>query len=137
MSTGLTSQDKGSVYVMCSCLFLLLQLFSTCVAFSLVADMGIRRGAVGNWSMSFWCVCFVVTLIISIIDVCELWSRFRYFWCNFSITYACYATLFCLSASIIYSVTYVQFLPYGPYRDRAIAATAFSCIASGPWMQPS
>ena len=115
---------------MCSCLFLLLQLFSTCVAFSLVADMGIRRGAVGNWSMSFWCVCFVVTLIISIIDVCELWSRFRYFWCNFSITYACYATLFCLSASIIYSVTYVQFLPYGPYRDRAIAATAFSCIAS-------
>ncbi|DAA17692.1 uncharacterized protein [Bos taurus] len=115
---------------MCSCLFRLLQLFSTCVAFSLVADMGIRRGAIGNWSMSFWCVCFVVTLIISIIDVCELWSRFRYFWCNFSITYACYATLICLSASIIYSVTYVQFLPYGPYRDRAIAATAFSCIAS-------
>ena len=48
-----------------------------------------------------------------------------------------YATLICLSASIIYSITYVQFLPYGPYRDQAIAATAFSCIASGPWMQPS
>ena len=86
------------------CLFCLLQLFSTCVAFSLVADMGIRRGAIGNWSVSFWCICFVVTLIISIIDVSDLWYRFRYFWYNFSITYACYATLICLSASIIYSL---------------------------------
>ena len=40
------------------------------------------------------------------------------------------ATLVCLSASIIYSISYVQFLPYGPYWDRAITATAFSCIAS-------
>ncbi|XDA85748.1 hypothetical protein R6Z07M_015483 [Ovis aries] len=110
------------------CLFRLPQLFSSCVAFSLVADMGIRRGALGNWSMSFWCVCFVVTLVISIVHLRELWSRFPYFWCNFTITYACYATLICLSASIIYSITYVQFLPYGPYRDRANAADAFSCI---------
>uniref|UniRef100_A0A452EQ95 MARVEL domain-containing protein n=1 Tax=Capra hircus TaxID=9925 RepID=A0A452EQ95_CAPHI len=112
------------------CLFRLPQLFSTCMAFSLVADMGIRRGALGNWSMSFWCVCFVVTLVISTVDLRELWSRFPYFWSNFTITYACYATLICLSASIIYSITYVQFLPYGPYRDQA---NAFSCIASVNW----
>ncbi|KAM7230945.1 hypothetical protein CapIbe_018435 [Capra ibex] len=88
MATGLTSQDKGSVYAMC-CLFRLPQLLSTCMAFSLVADMGIRRGALGNWSMSFWCVCFVVTLVISTVDLRELWSRFPYFWRNFTITYAC------------------------------------------------
>ena len=54
-------------------------------------------------------------------------------------TYTCYATLFYLSASIIYSISYVQFLPYGPYWDRAITATAFSCIASVfmPWVWPS
>ena len=45
-------------------------------------------------------------------------------------TYACYATLLCLSASIIYSITYVHFLPDGPYRDRVIAASAFSCVTS-------
>ena len=45
-----------------------------------------------------------------------------FFWCN--------TTLLCLSASIIYSLTYVQFLPYGPHRDQAITVTAFSCIAS-------
>ena len=45
-------------------------------------------------------------------------------------TYACYATLLCLSASIIYSITYVHFLPDGPYRDRVIATSAFSCVTS-------
>ena len=106
------------------------QLFSTCVAFSLVADMGTLRGAIGNWSMSFWCVCFAMTFIIALVECCRHPSSFPFFWYNISVTYACYAALICLSASIIYSITYVQFVPYGPYRDRAIAATAFSCIAS-------
>ena len=115
------------------CVFWLLrlpQLFCTCVAFSLVADMGIWRGVVGNWSMSFWCICFAMTLIISIVELYRRWSFFPFFWHNISVTFACYAALICLSASIIYSITHVQFLPDGPYRDRAIAAMAFSCIAS-------
>ncbi|XP_052515355.1 myeloid-associated differentiation marker-like [Budorcas taxicolor] len=106
------------------------QLFCTCVAFSLVADMGIWRGAIGNWSMSFWCVCFAMTLIISIVELYRRRSYFPFFWHNISVTFTCYSALICLSASIIYSITHVQFLPHGPYRDRAIAATAFSCIAS-------
>ncbi|XP_010839432.1 PREDICTED: myeloid-associated differentiation marker-like [Bison bison bison] len=128
MSTRSTSPDGGVVFVVCCCLHLP-QLFSTCVAFSLVADMGFWRGAIGNWSMSLWCVCFAMTLLISIVELCRADSEFPFFWCNISVTYACYAALICLSASIIYSITYVQFVPYGPYRDRAIAATAFSCIA--------
>ncbi|XP_052515612.1 myeloid-associated differentiation marker-like [Budorcas taxicolor] len=106
------------------------QLFSTCVAFSLVADMGIWRGDVGNWSMYFWCICFIVTLFIAIVEVNDLQPRFPFYWYNFPVTFACYATLICLSASIIYSITYVQFLPDGPEWDRAITATAFSCVAS-------
>ncbi|CAM9718234.1 unnamed protein product [Rangifer tarandus platyrhynchus] len=106
------------------------QLFSTCVAFSLVADMGIWRGDVGNWSMSFWCICFIVTLFIVIVEVNGLQPHFPFYWYNFPVIFACYAALICFSASIIYSITYVQFLPDGPEWDRAIAATAFSCIAS-------
>ncbi|KAB0349276.1 hypothetical protein FD754_014133 [Muntiacus muntjak] len=129
MSTRWTSPSTDSI----CCVFWLLhlpQLFSTCVAFSLVADMGIWRGAIGNWSMSFWCICFAMTFIISIVELCYLYSNFPFFWHNICVTYACYAALICLSTSIIYSITYVQFVPYGPFRDRAIAATAFSCIAS-------
>ena len=59
-----------------------------------------------------------------------LWSFFPFFWCSFSVTYTCCTTLLCLSAPITYSVAFVPVLPDGPYRDRAIAATAFSCIAS-------
>ncbi|MXQ82778.1 hypothetical protein E5288_WYG022771 [Bos mutus] len=98
------------------------QLFSSCVAFSLVADMGIWRGATGNWSMSLWCICFIVTLIIPTVDLRELSSCFPFFWCN--------TTLLCLSASIIYCVTFVQFLPDGPYWHQAISATTFPCVAS-------
>ena len=106
------------------------QLLSTCVAFSLVADMGILRGDIGNWFMSFWCICFIVTLFIVIIELNDLQPCFPFYWYNFPVTFACYAALICLSASIICSVTYVQFLPYGPEWDRAVTATAFSCITS-------
>uniref|UniRef100_A0A8D1M4Y0 MARVEL domain-containing protein n=1 Tax=Sus scrofa TaxID=9823 RepID=A0A8D1M4Y0_PIG len=125
MSTWLIYSDHEFV----DCCLQRMQLFSTCVAFSLVADMGIGRGALGNWTLSIWCFCFAVTLIILILQFFQFPSRFPFFWYKFSVTYACYAALLCLSASITYSITYVQFLPYGPYRDRAIAATAFSCIA--------
>ena len=129
MSTRRTSpSSEGILWVFW--LLRLPQLCSTCVAFSLVADMGIQRGAIGNWSMSFWCVCFTMTFIITIVERCRHPSSFPFFWYNISVTYTCYAALICLSASIIYSITYVQFVPYGPYRDRAIAATAFSCIVS-------
>lgn len=107
----------------------LLQLLSTCVAFSLVASVGAWMGPMGNWSMFTWCFCFSVTLIILIVELGGLQARFPLSWRNFPITYACYAALFCLSSSIIYPTTYVQFLSHGRTRDHAIAATAFSCIA--------
>ena len=129
MTTRSTSPSGDAKFNVCRFLRLP-QLCSTCVAFSLVADMGSLRGAIGNWSMSFWCVCFAMTFIIAIVECCRHPSHFLFFWYNISVTYACYAALICLSASIIYSITYVQFVPYGPNRDRAIAATAFSCIAS-------
>ena len=115
------------------CVFWLLrlpQLFCTCVAFSLVADMGIWRGVVGNWSMSFWCICFAMTLIISIVELYRRWSFFPFFWCSFSVTYTCCTTLLCLSAPITYSVAFVPVLPDGPYRDRAVTASRFSSVTS-------
>ena len=106
-----------------------LQLLSTCMAFFLVTRESTWSVDISNWSMFVWCFCFAVTLLILIAELCGLQDKLH-FWDSFLITSACYCALFCLSASIIYSITYVQFMPYGPYWDRAIAATAFSCIAS-------
>ena len=128
MSTGVTYRNLEAWNTVC-CFLRLPQLFCTCMAFSLVADMGISRGDIGNWSMTIWGFCFAVTLIIVTVEFFDFESRFPFFWYNLSITYACYAALFCLSSSIIYPTTYVQFLSHGRSRDHAIAATAFSCIA--------
>ena len=91
--------------------------------------MGIHRGYIGNWFMFIWCFCHAVTLTIFTVELHRLPSEFPFFW-YLSNTYACYSALLCLLASVIYSITYIQFLPYGPYWDQAIAATAFSYIAS-------
>ncbi|XP_040113521.1 myeloid-associated differentiation marker-like [Oryx dammah] len=104
-------------------------MISTCVAFSLVASMGNERGAIGNSCLAIWCLCFIVTVSISMFE-CLYWQC-NVLFCSYKlpITCACYAALLCLSTSIIYPILYVQYLPDGPFRDRAIAASAFSCIA--------
>ena len=112
------------------CSVRLLQLLSTGVASSLVASMGTQRVGVDNWFMFSWCFCYVVTLLIIIVEYSNLRSHFSSHWYNFPINYACYAALFCFSTSIISATTYVPFLPQGPTRNHAITATAFSCIAA-------
>ncbi|XP_057576716.1 myeloid-associated differentiation marker-like [Hippopotamus amphibius kiboko] len=107
-------------------LFRVLQLLSTCAAFSLVASVGTWRGAISNWYIFTWAFCFIVTLFILIVELCGLQSCFPFYWYNFPINYACFATLFCLSAFILFGTTYNQLLS----QDHAITATAFSCIAA-------
>ncbi|XP_074210089.1 myeloid-associated differentiation marker-like [Camelus bactrianus] len=124
-----SSSGLGSVTIMGYFLRLLL-LFSTCVAFSLVASMSTWRGAAVNWSTFVWCFCFFMTLIILIVELFGLQSRLHLSWNSFLITCACYATLFCLSASIIFAITYIQLFPRSASQVQAIATIAFSCIAS-------
>ena len=73
--------------------------------------MGVGKGAIGNWSLCIWGFCFAVTLATSIAELCKVQSRVPFFWNNFAVTYACYLALVCLSVSIMYSVSYIQFLP--------------------------
>jgi hypothetical protein len=79
--------------------------------------------------MFIWCFCFVITLITFIVQLGKYQPSLPFSGKSFLFTYACLATVFCLSASIMYAITYIQFLPHGPFRDQATAATAFSCIA--------
>lgn len=107
----------------------LLQLSSTCLAFSLVVYVGAWKGVVGSWCLFCWCFCFAMTLIILGVELTGLQNRFTESWLEFPITCACYGFLFNLSSSIIYPTTYVQFMPYGYPRTQAIRATIISCIS--------
>lgn len=107
----------------------LLQLFSTCLAFSLVAYKGAWMGAMANWCMFSWCFCFSMTLLVLSLELGGFQSRFPLSWLDFPITCASYGVLFCLSSSIIYPITCVRFMAHGSARKFAVSATIFSCIA--------
>ncbi|ELR54387.1 hypothetical protein M91_10202, partial [Bos mutus] len=106
------------------------QLLSTCVPFSLVAVEDTLRVGIGNWCIFIWCFCFSASLLILLTELCIFRSRFPHYWDGFLHAYAFYFTFICLSASIIFGITYIQYLPQGPAQNHAITATAFSAVAS-------
>ena len=98
----------------------LLQLLSTCVAFSLVAGASTLQVAAGNWSIFVWCFCFIVTLIILIVELCGLQSRLHLSWDGFFITSASCDTFLCLSGSIVFATTCIQLLLHSPFGDQKL-----------------
>nr|XP_060636398.1 myeloid-associated differentiation marker [Anolis sagrei ordinatus] len=108
----------------------LLEAIFTCVTFSLVVHRSAWYGRNGDWCMFSWCICFAITIVILVVEVVGLQHRMPVSWKNFPITFAMYATLVCLSASIIYPVTFIQSQSL-PREERGyrIAATVFSCLA--------
>ncbi|XP_020648503.1 myeloid-associated differentiation marker [Pogona vitticeps] len=108
----------------------LLEALFTCVTFSLVVHRNAWQGRNGDWCMFSWCVCFAVTILILLVEFAGLQHRIPVSWKNFPITFAMYATLMCLSASIIYPVTFIQNKDLGrEERGYRIAATVFSCLS--------
>ena len=67
-----------------------------CVAFSLVASMGNERGTISNWCLAIWCLCFTVTVFVSMFECFYHDCNFPFFWYKFPIIFACYAALLCL-----------------------------------------
>lgn len=107
----------------------------SCVAFS-VAVHGARvdRGT-GDWCIFCWAFSFAGTLLVLLVELFGLQTRAPVSWKNFPITFACYAALLCLSASIIFPLYYVKgstgASEIGNYR---IVATVFSCLATIAYM---
>ena len=110
--------------------FSLVQMISMYVTLFLAARMDNERGVVRNCCLTIWCVCFSLTGFISMLECYYYDWILPFFWYKLPITYACYVAIFCLLTSIINPIFYMQYLHYGPSRDQAIAASAFSCITS-------
>ncbi|XP_053359498.1 myeloid-associated differentiation marker homolog [Clarias gariepinus] len=103
----------------------------TCVAFSIAAHGGHLNDGMYDWCMFCWVFSFIGTLLVLIVEVMGLQARAPVSWNNFPITLACYAGLFCLSASIIFPLYYLK----NSYtdketRDYRIVSTVFSCLAT-------
>ncbi|XP_056398052.1 myeloid-associated differentiation marker [Hyla sarda] len=102
-----------------------------CVTFSLVVHSGAWNGRIGDLCMFSWCFCFVVTIIILIVEFAGMQSRMPVSWKNFPITFAMFAVLMCLSASVIYPLYFLDDRSYGGNRRTyEIVATVFSCLTT-------
>ncbi|KAI4884774.1 hypothetical protein NFI96_021193 [Prochilodus magdalenae] len=102
----------------------------TCVAFSVTAHGGYGHGSMYDWCMFCWVFSFITTLLVLMVELLGLQARVPVSWTNFPITFACYAALLCLSASIIFPFFYLRDNRPGEARDHRIASTVFSCLAT-------
>lgn len=104
----------------------------SCVAFSLaVHGARIGSGGMADWCIFCWAFSFIATLLVLLVEQCNLQARAPVSWSNFPITMACYAALLCLSASIIFPLWFLKYQnSYGEERDYRIASTVFSCLAT-------
>ncbi|KAK7944329.1 hypothetical protein WMY93_000057 [Mugilogobius chulae] len=106
-----------------------------CVAFSVAVHEGRLFHATGDWCIFCWAFSFAGTLLVLLVELFGLQTRAPVSWKNFPITFACYATLLCLSASIIFPIYYLK-TNSGPSktRDYRIVSTVFSCLATIAYM---
>ncbi|XP_030287753.1 myeloid-associated differentiation marker homolog [Sparus aurata] len=110
-------------------------LIFTCVAFSVAAHEGPPHGSMADWCIFCWAFSFACTLLVLLVEQCGLQARIPVSWTNFPITIACYAALFCLSASIIFPLFYIKGQNlYGDARAQRIVSTVFSCLATVAYM---
>ncbi|XP_072544840.1 myeloid-associated differentiation marker homolog [Salminus brasiliensis] len=107
-------------------------LLFACVAFSVAAHGSLASGTMYDWCMFCWVFSFISTLLVLTVELLGLQARVPVSWTNFPITFACYALLLCLSASIIFPFYFLKgsHTSHGEYRDHRIATTVFSCLAT-------
>ncbi|CAN9509433.1 unnamed protein product [Ophioblennius macclurei] len=111
-------------------------LLFTCVAFSVAAHgANLSHGGMADWCIFCWAFSFACTLLVLLVEQFGLQTRAPVSWSNFPITVACYATLLCLSASVIFPVFFLkdQYLR-DEARDHRIVSTVFSCLAAVAYM---
>ncbi|XP_063043190.1 myeloid-associated differentiation marker homolog [Engraulis encrasicolus] len=105
-------------------------LLCTCVAFS-VASHGGQLGDGGGIYIFCWSFSFAGTLLVLLVEMFGLQTRTPVSWTNFPITFAAYASLLCLFASIAFPLSYLSgYDRKGEVRDHRIAACVFSCLAT-------
>ncbi|KAM7377124.1 hypothetical protein PAMA_013757 [Pampus argenteus] len=110
-------------------------LLFTCVAFSVAAHgaslQNEPHAGLADWCIFCWAFSFACTLLVLLVEHFGLQARTPVSWTNFPITIACYAALFCLSASIIFPVYFLKGQRYSrEVRDYRIVSTVFSCLAT-------
>ncbi|RVE55592.1 hypothetical protein OJAV_G00234710 [Oryzias javanicus] len=113
-------------------------LLFSCVAFSVTMKGAfLPRENMSDWCMFCWVFSFTCSLIVLLVELGGIQRRIPVSWTNLTITVACYAALFCLSASVIFPVFYIRNAMHhdSKIQDYRITSTVFSCLATMFYMR--
>ncbi|CDQ86224.1 myeloid-associated differentiation marker homolog [Oncorhynchus nerka] len=103
----------------------------SCVAFAVTVHGANLSHGTGDWCVFCWAFSFAGTLLVLLVELFGLQTRAPVSWKNFPITFACYASLLCLSASIIFPLYFLKGQTYrSETQNYRIVATVFSCLAT-------
>ncbi|XP_035195424.1 myeloid-associated differentiation marker homolog [Oxyura jamaicensis] len=100
----------------------------SCIAFSLVASTRDFRGPYGTWCMFSWCFCFVVTLLIVLLELLELYPKLPLSWDDFTSAFSMLAALMIFTSSVVFPSVFVHSPCSSSRCMRQAAATAMSCL---------
>ncbi|XP_054848366.1 myeloid-associated differentiation marker homolog [Eublepharis macularius] len=104
------------------------EVFFACTAFSLVSVYHSYNGSNGVWCMFTWCFCFVVTLLIILVEFIGLAQSLPLSWQDFTSAFSMLAALMTFTTSVVYPSVFIANSCSG--RDCAYkgSATAMSCL---------
>ncbi|XP_061604876.1 myeloid-associated differentiation marker homolog [Phyllopteryx taeniolatus] len=81
----------------------IVEVILTCISFSLAASVASSKDSFWTLCLFTWCFCFVVTILILLLEFLSLSSKLPISWDDFTTAFAMLATLMVLSASIIFA----------------------------------
>ncbi|XP_068102516.1 myeloid-associated differentiation marker-like [Hyperolius riggenbachi] len=84
------------------------QIFLSCTAFSLVASVSEYHSQYGAWSMLTWILCFVVTILIVVLELTGFYNNVPISWEDFTSAFSMLASLMLLTTSIMYPAVYLN-----------------------------
>ncbi|XP_047224411.1 myeloid-associated differentiation marker homolog [Girardinichthys multiradiatus] len=106
-----------------------------CVAFSMAVHGARLPRGTGDFCIFCWAFSFAGTLLVILVELFNLQTRVPVSWKNFPITFACYAALLCLSASILFPLYYLRgSASQNEVQNFRIVSTVFSCLATIAYM---
>ncbi|XP_017266322.1 myeloid-associated differentiation marker homolog [Kryptolebias marmoratus] len=107
----------------------------SCVAFSMAVHGARIQFRTGDFCIFCWAFSFAGTLLVLLVELFGLQTKAPVSWKNFPITFACYAALLCLSASIIFPLYFLDVSgAQSEIRNYRIVSTVFSCLATIAYM---
>ncbi|NXK90305.1 MYADM protein, partial [Formicarius rufipectus] len=100
----------------------------SCLAFSLVASTGNFGGPYGTWCMFSWCFCFIVTLLVLLLELLELYRVLPLSWDDFTSAFSMLAALMVFTSSVVFPSIFISSPCSSNYCARQAVATTASCL---------